>query len=176
MSLALAAPAYAAAQAGRVPEQFVVIGKAADDLKDYNSINSATAEKLAQTCFDIIRREANAPSATVVIINPAGLVVHQHSKDGQAYTSIKITENKAMTALRMREPTINLTRAVVDDVQQLIRYDQIGLLATQAGGVPIVVNGQLIGAMGIGGFAGGERYHTIAVQCLDAIFGPQPQR
>ena len=31
----------------------------------------------------------------------------------------------------------------------------------------------LIGAMGIGGFVGGERYHTIAMQCLDQIFGPQ---
>jgi hypothetical protein len=40
--------------------------------------------------------------------------------------------------------------------------------------VPIVVSGQLIGSMGIGGFGGGPggtRYQAIAVQCLEAIFG-----
>jgi uncharacterized protein GlcG (DUF336 family) len=167
------AAGVAAAQ-GQVPSQFVITGKAAERLVDRISINSATAERLANTCFDIIRREANADSATVVILNPYGLVVHQHSKDGQAYTSIKITENKAKTALLTREPTINVTKAQAKDANQAFRYDQIGLLASQAGGVPIVINGQLIGAMGIGGFGGGpggERYQSIAAQCLEAIFG-----
>ena len=172
--VALAVAATAAQ--GQVPSQFVITGKAAERLVDRISINSATAERLANTCFDIIRREANAESATVVILNPYGLVVHQHSKDGQAYTSIKITENKAKTALLTREPTINVTRAQAKDSEQAFRYDQIGLLASQAGGVPIVVNGQLIGSMGIGGFGGGpggERYQSIAAQCLGAIFGQE---
>jgi uncharacterized protein GlcG (DUF336 family) len=167
------AAGVAAAQ-GQVPSQFVITGKAAERMNDRISINSATAERLANTCFDIIKREANADSATVVILNPYGLVVHQHSKDGQAYTSIKITENKAKTALLTREATINVTRAQEKDSNQAFRYDQIGLLASQAGGVPIVVSGQLIGSMGIGGFGGGPggtRYQAIAVQCLEAIFG-----
>jgi uncharacterized protein GlcG (DUF336 family) len=172
-----AASAAAAAQPPRprvpVPEQFVISGAMADRLDDHISINSATAERLAQTCFQIIQREAGAASATIVILNPYGLVVHQHVKDGQRYTSIKITENKARTALLMRVPTINNTRDVAADPQQLARYDQIGGLAPQAGGVPIVVNDQLIGAMGIGGFGGEERYHTVAMQCLEAIFGKQ---
>jgi uncharacterized protein GlcG (DUF336 family) len=156
-----------------VPEQFVISGAMADRLYDRISINSATAERLAQTCFQIIQRESGATSATIVILNPYGLVVHEHVKDGQRYTSIKITENKARTALLMREPTLNNMRAQEQDPQQILRYDQIGGLAPQAGGVPIVVNDQLIGAMGIGGFGGEERYHTIAMMCLDAIFGPQ---
>ena len=170
----IAAVTAATAAQSQVPSQFVITGKAAERMNDRISINSATAERLATTCFDIIRREANADSATIVILNPYGLVVHQHSKDGQAYTSIKITENKAKTALLTREATINVTRAQEKDSNQAFRYDQIGLLASQAGGVPIVVSGQLIGSMGIGGFgggAGGTRYQAIAVQCLEAIFG-----
>jgi uncharacterized protein GlcG (DUF336 family) len=171
--LGLASVAATAVAAQRVPEQFTISGAAAGRLDDYISINSATAERLAQSCFEIIRREANADSATIVILNPYGLVVHQHSKDGQRYTSIKITENKARTALLYRLPTVDISRDLVDDPQQLFRYDQIGLQATQPGGVPIVVNGQMIGAMGIGGFAGGEKYHTIATMCLESIFGKQ---
>jgi uncharacterized protein GlcG (DUF336 family) len=156
-----------------VPEQFVISGAMADRLYDRISINSATAERLAQTCFQTIQRESGATSATIVILNPYGLIVHQHVKDGQRYTSVKITENKARTALLMREATIANMRAQEQDPQQILRYDQIGGLAMQAGGVPIVVNDQLIGAMGIGGFGGEERYHTIAMMCLDQIFGPQ---
>ena len=170
----IAAVTAATAAQSQVPSQFVITGKAAERMNDRISINSATAERLAQTCFDIIRREANAESSTIVILNPYGLVVHQHSKDGQAYTSIKITENKAKTALLAREATINVTRAQEKDSNQAFRYDQIGLMASQAGGVPIVVGGQLIGSMGIGGFGGGPggtRYQAIAVQCLEAIFG-----
>ena len=174
MSLAFTCLAAApAAQAQRVPEEFTISGAAAERLNDYLSINSATAERLAQTCFEIIRQEAAAESATVVVLNAYGLVVHQHSKDGQRYTSIKITENKAHTALHYRLPTINVNRSLANDPWQVFRYEQIGLQSSQPGGVPIVVNGQIIGSLGIGGFGGGERYHTIAMQCLEAIFGPQ---
>ena len=77
-------------------------------------------------------------------------------------------------SLATREATINVTRAQAKDPEQAFRYDQIGLQASQAGGVPIVVGGQLIGSMGIGGFGGGPggtRYQSIAAQCLEAIFG-----
>lgn len=162
-----------AAMAQRVPEEFTIGGEAAAALNDYVSINSATARRLSDTCFDIIERESGATSATVVILNPYGLVVNQHSTDGQRYTSIKITENKAHTALHYRRPTLSVNESLPDDPWQLFRYHQIGLESGQAGGVPIIVNDQLIGSIGIGGFGGGPRYHTIAVMCLDEIFGPQ---
>ncbi len=161
------------ALAQRVPEEFTISGAPAAALNDYLSINSATARRLSDTCFDIIERESGATSATVVILNPYGLVVDQHSKDGQRYSSIKITENKAHTALNYRRDTLGINQSLADDPWQLFRYHQIGLESGQAGGVPIIVNDQLIGAMGIGGYGGGPLYHTVAIMCLDEIFGPQ---
>jgi uncharacterized protein GlcG (DUF336 family) len=167
------AGAATTAYAQRVPDQFTIGGDAAAALNDYISINSATARRLSDRCFEIIERESGATSATVVILNPYGLIVDQHSTDGQRYTSIKITENKAHTALHYRRPTIDVTNSLDEDPWQVFRYHQIGLDGSQAGGVPIIVNDQLIGAMGIGGFGGGPRYHTIAMMCLEEIFGPQ---
>ena len=143
------------AQSQRVSEEFTISGAAAERLNDYLSINSATAERLAQTCFEIIRQEADAESATIIVLNPYGLVVYQHSKDGQRYISIKITESKARVALLTREPSLAVLNTIGDDTQRLIRYEQIGIPSPQAGGVPIIVNGQMIGALAIGGFAGG---------------------
>ncbi len=174
MSLAFACfAAGPAVQAQRVPEEFTISGAAAERLNDYLSINSATAERLAQTCFEIIRQEADVESATIVVLNPYGLVVHQHSKDGQRYISIKITESKARVALLTREPSLAVLNTIGDDTHRLIRYEQIGIPSPAAGGVPIIVNGQMIGALAIGGFAGGEQYNTIANLCLEAVFGPQ---
>ena len=161
------------ALAQRVPDEFTIGGEAAAALNDYISINSETARRLSDRCFEIIERETGRNSATIVILNPYGLVVDQHSKDGQRYTSIKITENKAHTALDYRRPTIDVTNVLDEDPWQVFRFHQIGLESSQAGGVPIIVNDQLIGAMGIGGFGGGPAYHTIAMMCLEEIFGPQ---
>nr|TFG53561.1 MAG: hypothetical protein E4H34_03545 [Hyphomicrobiales bacterium] len=171
-ALALTAAATTAT-AQRVPEEFTIGGEAAAALNDYISINSDTARRLSDTCFEIIERESGATSATVVILNPYGLVVDQRSTDGQRYTSIKITENKAHTALHYRRDTLGINQSLADDPWQLFRYHQIGLESAQAGGVPIIVNDQLIGAMGIGGYGGGPLYHTVAMMCLEAIFGPQ---
>jgi hypothetical protein len=52
-------------------------------------------------------------------------------------------------------------------------------LTTQEGGLPIIVNGQLIGAIGVGGIPPAERNATYgeemcARDALEAVIGPQP--
>jgi uncharacterized protein GlcG (DUF336 family) len=52
-------------------------------------------------------------------------------------------------------------------------------LTTQEGGLPIIVNGQLIGAIGVGGIPPAERTATYgeemcARDALEAVIGPQP--
>ncbi len=53
--------------------------------------------------------------------------------------------------------------------------DQFGL-TVQEGGLPIIVNDQLIGAIGVGGGAGGASYgeERCAHDALTEVFGPQP--
>jgi hypothetical protein len=80
-----------------------------------------------------------------------------------------------MTALLTREPSHVLTNRAFDDVSTLIRMDQFGL-SVQEGGLPIIVNDQLIGAIGVGGGAGGAKYgeERCAHDALTEVFGPQP--
>jgi hypothetical protein len=68
-----------------------------------------------------------------------------------------------------------LTNRAFDDVSTLIRMDQFGL-NVQEGGLPIIVNDQLIGAIGVGGGAGGAAYgeERCAHDALQEVFGPQP--
>jgi uncharacterized protein GlcG (DUF336 family) len=161
---------------GQVPQQFVLSGKAADRLHDHISINLATAEKMAAACEAIAKK--NNSQVVVVILDPQGLPVLLRRMDGEGLVQITATQQKAMTALRSRAPSRALNNRNVQDPftnQNMAGYG----LTTQEGGLPIVVNGQLIGAIGVGGIPPAERNATYgeemcARDALEAVIGPQP--
>src|SRR5258708_19495290 len=161
---------------GQVPQQFVLSGKAADRLHDHISINADTAEKLSKACEAIARK--NNSQVVVIILDPNGLVVHQHRMDGEGWVQINATQQKAMTALRSRAPSRALNNRNAQDPftnQTMPAY----ALTTQEGGLPIIVNGQLIGAIGVGGIPPAERNATYgeemcAPDALEQVIGPQP--
>ena len=181
--LCAAATGVTAAQAqttydgnGQVPQQFVISGKAAARIHDHISINADTAEKLSKACEDIAKK--NNSAVVVVVVDPYGLVVHEHRMDGEGWIQVNATEQKARTALRTRAPSHVLTnRNALDPFtnQNMAGYG----LTTQEGGLPIIVNGQLIGAIGVGGIPPAERTATYgeemcARDALEAVIGPQP--
>src|ERR1700724_3559307 len=59
---------------------------------------------------------------------------------------------KARPALTLRSPSKNLMNNVIEDPTRELQYMQLGEFAN-SGGLPIVVNKQLIGAVGVGGSA-----------------------
>jgi glc operon protein GlcG len=180
---AAAAFAVTAAQAqtsyegnGQVPQKFVVSGKAADRLHDHISINADTAERLSKACEDIAKK--NNSQVVVIVLDPQGLVVHEHRMDGEGWIQVTATEQKARTALRTRTPSHVLTNRNINDPFTNGNMAGYGL-TTQEGGLPIIVNGQLIGAIGVGGIPPAERNATYgeemcARDALEQVIGPQP--
>ena len=174
MSTAYAASTYEGN--GQVPQQFVISGKAAARIHDHISINADTAEKLSKACEDIAKK--NNSAVVVVVVDPYGLVVHEHRMDGEGWIQVTATEQKARTALRTRAPSHVLTNRNLQDPftnQNMAGYG----LTTQEGGLPIIVNGQLIGAIAVGGIPPAERTATYgeemcARDALEAVIGPQP--
>jgi glc operon protein GlcG len=160
-------------QFGQVPAEYLISPEDGARSHDHSSIKAELAERLSHIC------EANAKkaggSATIVILDPFGQIIHEHRMDGQTYINQKAAENKARTALLTREPSHVLTNRAFDDVSTLIRMDQFGL-SVQEGGLPIIVNDHVIGAIGVGGGAGGRAYgeETCARDALVEVFGPQP--
>jgi uncharacterized protein GlcG (DUF336 family) len=156
---------------GRVPEQFVLSGKAADRLHDHASINLATAEKLVAAC-QAIARQNNSP-VVVVVVDPQGLPVLESRGDGEGWIQIRATEAKTLTALRTRAPSHVLTNRNAQDPFTSGNMTGYGL-TTNKGGLPIIVNGQLIGAMGAGGMATPAGEEACVRDALEQVIGPQP--
>lgn len=156
---------------GQLPQQFVLSGKAADRLHDHGSINLATAEKLVAACEDFARK--NNSGAAIVVLDPQGLTVLEARMDGTGYLPTKATEAKTLTALRTRASSHELTNRNAADPFTSGNMAGYGL-TTNKGALPIVVNGQLIGAMGAGGIGSADTEEACVHDALEKVIGPQP--
>jgi uncharacterized protein GlcG (DUF336 family) len=151
-----------------LPAEFVVSGKLASQVFESNQISLAAAKKIADTC----RGWAASKSGTmsIYILDNAGEIVHMQRMDGQVYNNIRTALLKAQSALKMRQPTSARAAQLKNDPSGIPRfvthYDLFGV----SGGLPIVVDGQMIGAVGVGGGAGGGD-EACAIEGLKATFG-----
>jgi uncharacterized protein GlcG (DUF336 family) len=151
-----------------LPPEFVINPKAAATVYDANQLSLAAARKIARVCRDWAA--AKAGSMSLYIINTAGEFVHMERMDGQVFNNIRTARLKAETALRTRQPTSIRAAQLRNDPSQLPRQTMYFDLFTNAGGIPIVVDGQMIGAIGVGGGAGGGD-ENCAIEGLKAVFG-----
>ena len=133
-----------------VPEQFVVSGKAAEKIQDFTTINLATAERIANVCEKAATDQG--VQISVMVLDNFGNHVYMDRMDGQGYLNIITAEMKARTALLGRDPSKNRMNRVIEDPTAELQLIQLGLFAN-SGGLPIVVNKQMIGAVGVGGSA-----------------------
>jgi uncharacterized protein GlcG (DUF336 family) len=143
----LALCALASGQA--VPEKFVVSGKAAEQLMDFNTINLATAQKLTETCEALVSNRNGGH--TIIVLDHDGNHVYLDRMDGLGYTNIVTAEMKARTALLGKRPSKYYMNQLERDTTTIYTQNAMSLYAV-AGGLPIIINKQLIGAIGVGGF------------------------
>jgi glc operon protein GlcG len=149
---------------------YVVGGKGAATVFDGNQISLAAAKKIARTCRDYAASKGG--SASVYILDNAGEFVHMERMDGQVYNNIRTALLKAQTSLKTRQPTSAINANLKNNPAGTPRQTTYFNLFSNSGGMPIVVDGQMIGSIGIGG--GGEVIggdENCAVQGLKATFG-----
>jgi uncharacterized protein GlcG (DUF336 family) len=90
----------------------------------------------------------NKWTVAIAIVDEAGELVAFHKIDDTQAGSIDIAIGKARTAARMKRPTKALEDAVASGRTVLLAVD--GLVPLE-GGVPITVEGRVIGAVGVSG-------------------------
>jgi len=163
-----------AAFSQNVPEQFVVSGAEAVRIKEFNQISGDTARRIAESCEAFARENGRALS--IYILDQFGNHVHMHRMDGQGWINIRTAEMKARTALLTRGPShARMNQARQNPFNQLYQINAHGLFPN-SGGLPIIVNDQLIGAIGIGGAAPTSDFsdEICAHHALTEVLGPQP--
>ncbi len=96
------------------------------------------------------RLEADGLGAAVAVVDAHGELVALLRTDGCPLPSIKIATQKAFTAARERQESRALGDAARAEDFPLTNFGEIGYVGW-GGGVPIVVDGEVIGAVGISG-------------------------
>jgi glc operon protein GlcG len=145
---AIASGGVVAAQ--NVPAQFVVSGKAAEQIQDFTTINLATAERIAEACERLAAAEK--VQITMYVLDNDGNHVYVDRMDGQGYLNIVTAEMKARTALAQRGASKLIMNRVARDATTELQQIQLGMFPN-SGGLPIVINKQMIGVIGVGGSA-----------------------
>ena len=92
----------------------------------------------------------NGWSVAIAIVDSGGNLVMMHRLDNTQLSSARIAESKARTAVEFRRPTKVFEDAVAGGGLGL-RIFSFGGVAAAEGGVPIVSNGKIIGAIGVSG-------------------------
>jgi glc operon protein GlcG len=152
-------------------EKFVINADAAKRAKVRDEISLATARRIADDCLQ--QAAERKMGVSVAILNPAGNIVYAVRADGQGPVQIETALMKAKTALYLRDSTHAWQNRL--DLNTAVRYlpmDQF----FNSGGLPIVVNDVLIGAVGAGGMPPSAQWsdEVCIHNALTKVIGPQP--
>ena len=101
----------------------------------------------------------------IAIAEPTGALVYFAKMDDTQYASIKLAKAKAETAAQYRRPTKMFTEALDNGHLFFLTFE--GLCAAP-GGLPLVADGKLIGAIGVSGGAG-HQDDIVAKAGVDAL-------
>ena len=138
-------------------------------------INADTARAIVDSCVEWTKAQPGNGSIVIVVLSPTGQIVDSHQMDGVLPIGAETALLKAKTALYARSSSALVAQRFKDVDGRVIRLDlgkSEGLsYYFVSGGLPIVVDDQIIGAVGVGGGAADEQ---CAYQALVKVLGPQP--
>ena len=139
-------------------------------------VSAAVARQIVDACLDFARNQQGGPGTYAIYVLAAnGDIVDAHVMDGVLPIGAETGLLKAKTALYARTPSSVVAQRFSTVDARVIRLDlgkEKGLAYYfVGGGLPIVVEDQLIGAIGVGG---GNMDEQCAYQALTKVIGPQP--
>ena len=158
----------AGAAAAQNINKFVISDEAAKKTLIKNEISADAAAKITQACIDFAIK--NNMAVSVFILSPNGQIVHAHRMDGQVPINTETALLKAQSVLYTRDSTHAHANQVANNLSLQLRWDKLPVFPV-SGGLPIIIDGQMIGAIGVGG---GNRDEDCAYQALTTVVGPQP--
>jgi len=104
-------------------------------------------------------KEHDAPGGSIAIVDNGGNLIYLERLDGTFAASSEVSIKKANTAALFKAPSAKLENSINGGRQALITVGHTFL----QGGIPIMYNGQVIGAIGVSGAASAQQDEEIAI-------------
>lgn len=122
------------------------------------TISLEAAKKVVAEAVSYARAN-HAPGGAIAVVDNGGSLVYLERLDGTFAASAEVSIKKANTAALFKAPSAKLENSINGGRQALITVGHTFL----QGGIPILVNGQVIGAIGVSGAASAQQDEEIAI-------------
>ncbi|HRH59450.1 MAG TPA: heme-binding protein [Chitinophagaceae bacterium] len=121
------------------------------------NISLDAAKKVADAAVQYAKT-ANAPGGAIAVVDNGGNLVYLVRLDGTFAAASEVATKKANTAALFKAPSSKLENSINGGRGALITVGHTFL----QGGVPIMYNGQVIGAIGVSGSASAQQDEDMA--------------
>ncbi len=110
--------------------------------------------KDAEIAIDAIKTEliSQGKAVVIVVVDMSGELLALLRLDDVSLTSIQVAINKAWSVIRTRRPTLEIGKRVRDPEKGFdIAYYGDTRIVGWGGGIPVIVNGEIVGAVAVSG-------------------------
>jgi uncharacterized protein GlcG (DUF336 family) len=128
------------------------------------TVSAAEARQIIDAA--VAAAEAMGVPVTVAVVDESGVLKQFGRMDGAALVSVQTAMNKAYAAAAIGMPTDDFYAAIESDSAAVASFANRPGLALIAGGLPLLVEGQVAGAVGVAGAMTGEEDRRIAEAAL----------
>src|SRR5216117_3976962 len=115
-------------------------------------------------------RKVNAPGGVIAVVDDGGNLMALERLDGTFAAGATISIGKARTAVLFKRPT-----KVFEDIIKNGRTAMVALpdnlFTPLQGGIPIVVDGQIVGGVGVSGASSAAQDEELAIAGANAVTG-----
>ena len=134
------------------------------------SLGVETARKVAATA--IAEAKKNNWTVAVSIVDPDGELVYFERIDNTQVGSIKVSQEKARTAVRFKRPTKAFEDALAGGRQAILGLPDV---VPVEGGIPLLVDGKIVGAIGVSGMTS-QQDGVCAQAAVDGLAKAHPTK
>lgn len=122
------------------------------------TISLEAAKKVVAEAVKFARAN-NAPGGAIAVVDNGGNLIYLERLDGTFAAASEVAIKKANTAATFKAPSSKLENSINGGRQALITVGHTFL----QGGIPIIVDGQVVGAIGVSGSASAQQDEDMAI-------------
>jgi uncharacterized protein GlcG (DUF336 family) len=141
--------------------------RAAEELPKESVLPAGLATKAIHAAVDFCRKDGYRVTASVV--DRGGVLRAMVRSDGAGPHTVESSRKKAFTAASLRRPTSELAELVAKNATLQALREMHPSILILGGGLPIEINGETVGGIGVGGAPGAHLDDACAQAGLDAI-------
>ncbi|MEO8018504.1 MAG: heme-binding protein [Pseudomonadota bacterium] len=141
------------------------------DTATHSELTLEGAHRAVAAAFAYARGHA-APGGAVAVVDAGGHTILVERLDGTFPAGADISMGKARTAVMFRRPTRGIEETINKGRDAMIPLAAITWFTPLQGGIPITVNGEIVGGIGVSGASSAQQDEEIAIAGAQALATP----